>query len=347
MATLPPSTDFTGGSVTQGGFKTAISTLRTFVADLLGTDSASPATARDLLSVPSLAEIQNQTQRRFTAGGTADAITGTLTPAIASYTAGLRVTATPSGANTVTGPTLNLNSLGTKTIKKRDSGGTKVALSAGDYNASGPFDFEYDGTDFVLLNPLFHNVSGLAEDTTPDTANDFALVWDASASAHKKVKLNLFSGGGVTLGTAVTLTTQTAIDYTGLPAGIKRLTISFQGVSTNGTDRWLVQIGNTTFTTSGYVGHANSGAGAAANSSGFEINNNVAAANNHSGQIVITKVDTNTYAQSGVIASQTTSNTLGTSGGSIALGAELERIRITTSGGTNQFDAGKINIAYE
>ena len=138
-------------------------------------------------AVPS---VQTQLATRFTAGGTADAITGTLSPAIASYAVGLRVTATPGGANTVTGPTLNLNSLGAKTIKKRDSSGSKVALVAGDYNASGPFDFEYDGTDFILLNPLFHNVSGLAEDTTPDTANDFALVWDASASAHKKVKLN-------------------------------------------------------------------------------------------------------------------------------------------------------------
>lgn len=168
MATLPPSTDFTGSSVTQGGFKTAMSTLRTFIADLLGTDSASPSTARGLLSVPSLAEIQTQAQRRFTAGGTADAVTGTLSPAIASYTAGLRVTATPSGANTVTGPTLNLNSLGAKTIKKRDAGGTKVTLAAGDYNASGPFDFEYDGTDFILLNPIITVPSS----TTDQVARD-------------------------------------------------------------------------------------------------------------------------------------------------------------------------------
>lgn len=154
MATLPPSTDFTGSSVAQGNFKTAISALRTFIADLLGTDSSTPATARTALGVPSLAEIQNQSQRRFTAGGTADAITGTLSPAITGYTAGLRVTTTPGGANTVTGPTLNLNALGTKTIKKRSSAGSKVALVAGDYNASGPFDLEYDGTDFILLNPV-------------------------------------------------------------------------------------------------------------------------------------------------------------------------------------------------
>lgn len=89
----------------------------------------------------------------FTAGGTADEITGTLFPAITAYGAKLRVTTTPPGANTSTTPTLNLNGLGAKTIKKRDSSGGKVALVGGDFNASGPFDFEYDGADFILLNP--------------------------------------------------------------------------------------------------------------------------------------------------------------------------------------------------
>lgn len=34
---LPPSTDFTGSSVTEGQFKTALTTMRAFLADLLGT----------------------------------------------------------------------------------------------------------------------------------------------------------------------------------------------------------------------------------------------------------------------------------------------------------------------
>lgn len=285
--------------------------------------------------------VQTQLATRFTAGGTADAITGTLSPAIASYAAGLRVTTTPGGSNTVTGPTLNLNSLGTKTIKKRSTSGSKVALVAGDYNASGPFDLEYDGTDFILLNPVFSTMTATVGGLVPTPPNNTTtfLRGDGTFAAP--------ATSGLTLGTAVSLTTQTAIDYTGLPAGIKRLTISFQGVSTNGTDRWLVQIGNTTFATTGYVGQAYSGAGGSANSSGFEINNNVVAANNHNGQIVITKVDTNTYAQFGIVASQTISNSLVNSGGSIALASELERVRITTASGANQFDAGKINIAYE
>lgn len=106
--------------------------------------------------------IQTQGYTRFTAGGTADAITGTLSPAITSYVAGLRVTATPLGANTLTAPTINLNSLGVKTVKKKDTSGSKVALAAGDYNVSGPFNFEYDGTDFVLLDPLTQAASSVA-----------------------------------------------------------------------------------------------------------------------------------------------------------------------------------------
>ena len=45
MTTLPPATDFTDPARTEGQFKTAITSFRTFIADLFGTDSAdcSPA----------------------------------------------------------------------------------------------------------------------------------------------------------------------------------------------------------------------------------------------------------------------------------------------------------------
>lgn len=42
---LPPSTDFTGASITEGGFKTAITALRTFLATLLGTDESNKVAA--------------------------------------------------------------------------------------------------------------------------------------------------------------------------------------------------------------------------------------------------------------------------------------------------------------
>jgi hypothetical protein len=43
MTILAPSTDYTGAAVTQGGKKTFISTMRTFIADLFGTDSTMAA----------------------------------------------------------------------------------------------------------------------------------------------------------------------------------------------------------------------------------------------------------------------------------------------------------------
>jgi len=54
MPTLPPSTDFTGSSVTQAGAKTFMTTVRTFLADLLGTDSADKAAARAALGAAGL-----------------------------------------------------------------------------------------------------------------------------------------------------------------------------------------------------------------------------------------------------------------------------------------------------
>ena len=62
-----------------------------------------------------------------------------------------------------------------------------------------------------------------------------------------------------TLGTSVASTSGTAIDFTGLPSWIKRITIQFQGVSLSSTANILVQLGtgSTTFTTSGYLSTSN------------------------------------------------------------------------------------------
>ncbi len=86
-------------------------------------------------------------------GGTSDAIVAATSPTISAYTAGLRVVFTPLSANTTTTPSLNINSLGAITIMKLSPNG-KVALLAGDFNQSFSIDLEYDGTNFVLLNPL-------------------------------------------------------------------------------------------------------------------------------------------------------------------------------------------------
>lgn len=125
-------------------------------------------TARDAAiaaaaSVPTAANEQVQAYTRFTAGGTADAITGTLTPAVTTYTEGLRVTTIPTGPNLTTAPTLNVGTPGAVTIFKRDSGGSAIPLAPGDMNASGPADFQFDAaySRWILLNPIpTYNTTG-------------------------------------------------------------------------------------------------------------------------------------------------------------------------------------------
>lgn len=92
-----------------------------------------------------------------TAGGTGDALTVTLSPAITTYATGMLIAFKASATNTGTA-TLNANSVGAKTFKKGKAGGTD--LVAGDITSGGVYFCRYDGTNLQLLNPgTINNVS--------------------------------------------------------------------------------------------------------------------------------------------------------------------------------------------
>jgi hypothetical protein len=77
-----------------------------------------------------------------------------------------------------------------------------------------------------------------------------------------------------TLATAVASTSGTSIDFTGLPAWVKKITVMFQGVSSNSSSLWLLQLGTSGgVTTSGYLGRAAgiSGSVFSAYSTGFTL----------------------------------------------------------------------------
>lgn len=80
-------------------------------------------------------------------------ITGSMTPDLTSYSTGMMVIFTP--ANNSTGAvTINIDALGAKSIVKGDG----TALESGDLQASTIHFLLYDGTNFVLLNPLSFNL---------------------------------------------------------------------------------------------------------------------------------------------------------------------------------------------
>jgi hypothetical protein len=153
-----------------------------------------------------------------------------------------------------------------------------------------------------------------------------------------------------TLATAVASTSGTSIDFTGLPSWVKRITLMFQGVSTNGTSNWLFQLGSGSATTSGYLGtgYRATNAGSWINiafTTGFGVPFDTASAVVH-GSIVFANITGNNWVANGFLSRSDTTTTGGT-GGSISLAGVLDRVRITTVGGTDTFDAGTINILYE
>ena len=83
----------------------------------------------------------------ITVAGTADAITGTITPSLTAYTAG-GVFSFVVGSTNTTAVTLNIDGLGVKSVTRTGS----VALVAGDMVTGQVVLVEYDGTRFQLLN---------------------------------------------------------------------------------------------------------------------------------------------------------------------------------------------------
>ena len=178
--------------------------------------------------------------------------------------------------------------------------------------------------------------------------NDGTIV-NADINASAAIVSTKLSGVGITLGTAVASTSGTSIDFTGLPSTVKRITVMFNGVSTSGTSLYQIQIGSSTFTTSGYVG-VSSGvtgtSGSASYTSGFVLRVAVNSSSVVQGAIQISNITSNTWVASGVTTDGVDSRTILTAG-SLALGGVLDRVRITTVNGTDTFDAGTINISYE
>lgn len=148
-------------------------------------------------------------------------------------------------------------------------------------------------------------------------------------------------------GTAVTSTSGTSIDFTGIPSWVKRITVMLYNVSTSGTSNYVIQIGNATFTTTGYTSYVQFGGSGGTNTNGFMIVGSNAATYNYFGTAVLTNPTGNSWICNGTGIVNTTAVNQTMFSGGITLGAILDRVRITTVNGTDTFDAGSINILYE
>jgi hypothetical protein len=155
-------------------------------------------------------------------------------------------------------------------------------------------------------------------------------------------------GSSVKTSTAVASTSGTAIGFTGIPSWVKRITMMFQGVSTNGTSNLIVQLGtgSTTYTTSGYLGTCTNTAVLTNASSGFLLTVNQTAANILHGVMTIENISGNNWVESSTLGLSDGAG-IRIGAGSVALAAQLTAVRVTATNGTDAFDAGLINISYE
>ena len=201
------------------------------------------------------------------------------------------------------------------------------------------------------------STSGYTEIDAPAVAGSNTLLLPTGAGSAYQVVRNGATAGSleftdkIVSGTAVASTSGTSIDFTGIPSWVKRITVMFDGVSTNGTSSPLIQLGDSGgIETTGYNGsslYSSTGVGNASSTAGFIINT-LAQVTTLYGQIIINllSVSSNTYTQAGNFSSPVGLISFYTSG-SKSLSGTLDRVRITTVNGTDTFDAGSINILME
>lgn len=175
---------------------------------------------------------------------------------------------------------------------------------------------------------------------------------DTQTLTNKTLSTGLVMGASaITSGTSVASTSGTSINFTGIPSWVKRVTVMFNGVSTNGTSNIIIQLGTLGgFQTTSYGGTCFSGSGTTANasmSSGFLVTPSTSSAASLVGMSIIALVSSNSYVEN-TIMGRNDGATIGyMSGGSVTLSGTLDRVRVTTVNGTDTFDAGSINIMYE
>ena len=191
-----------------------------------------------------------------------------------------------------------------------------------------------------------------------------AIVLNGATSGNVTINANAISGTSIitlpvgsgtfplmTLSTAVATTSGTAIDYTGIPSWVKKITVIFNNTSTAATaSSMLIQIGSGSIENTGYLGgggySAGSGTNTVTSTAGFIINNNNASST-FTANMLINLISGSTYICSYSGFDNGTGNNMMVGGGSKTTTAIIDRLRITTVSGTATFDAGSVNILME
>jgi len=286
----------------------------------------------------------------ITNGTIGNATLGTTTGTLATITNLTAGTTTSTAAN-ITNGTIQTLTASTATI----TGGTY----SGAINSTLGTIATLNSTTGTIANLIsttgtvatLNSTTGTITNLSTTLAGDFTISQGTGTIGEAKVTPANLSQP-FTRGTAVTSTSGTAIDFTGIPSWVKQVKVVFNGVSTNGVSAPRIRLGTSGgFATSGYLGsclgNTTTNVSNVAFSAGFDINDGATAAVTRFGIFTFICIDTsNNWVLSG---SQSQGNAASTSviNGTLPLGGTLTQIRITTVNGSDTFDAGSVNIMYE
>lgn len=259
-------------------------------------------------------------------------------------------------ANGGTGATTNTNArtnLGLGTLATQDAnnvnitGGSISGLSSGLAVASGGTGRTTLTANNVILGNGTTAVNFVAPSTSGNVLTSNGTTWTSATPA------SVVNGTSIVRATAITTTSGTAVNFTSIPAWVKRITVMINGVSTNGAAVVICRVGNGTAQTSGYVAAcaltANANATLTAQTTGFfYVSQNNTASDIRYGSFTLTNITGNTWIQSGSVGTIFSTAQNGSQVfGKVDLSGILNVLQITTSNGTDSFDAGSVNIMYE
>ena len=197
------------------------------------------------------------------------------------------------------------------------------------------FDVPSTASTYTLTAPAVNDT--LVTKTSTDTLTNKTLT---------SPTINGMSSSILTQMTAVTLTNQTSVDFTGIPSWAKRITLMLSGVSTSSTGLMRFRSGTSGgLATSGYRGAV--GGGSTTNFSvGFDSAGDNGAAYLRSGAIQFYYSGSgNTWCCLGAYALEANAFVY-TFQGAVTLSGVLDRVSMTTTS-TDFFDAGVVNLMYE
>lgn len=261
---------------------------------------------------------------------------------ITSTTGTYHIFRTQAAAATDTLDTISTNATGLITLFRPTSAASETITVSHNVSGTGKSIYINGGNDMVLSSG--YRIVGTIFDSTLDK---HVVLFDGTTKEYVDAQVTTAK---VYNSTAVASTSGTSIDFTSIPSGVKRISVLISGVSTNGTSPIIVQIGDSGgVETSGYNGAIATDGASLAMTSGYNVTRNTVAANLYYGTLDLYLVDasTNTWAANTNVAEPNTGPFVHVGAGTKALSTTLDRVRITTAGGADTFDAGLINIQYE